>query len=157
MLAFLAFAVASATGGVLYQRNRSDAPLNVLGRSNARLVLHAPRVNWLRLEPSDGGAGETLLLGGQEWRVVSRREITAARGLRNIRYALLDRGTYDWDRPAGCAPQWSDVLEFVDGDQQAAVALSIDCPGATGGEARVVALSPTAVAELRKFFEEQSE
>ena len=91
--------------------------------------------------------------------MTDRREITRSRGLVNIRYALLDRGTYDWDAAdwdaAGdCTPQWAYALEFREADATTVLALAFNCPRITPDGKSSASIAPSSAAILR-FVEEQ--
>lgn len=162
LLAFLLFAVLSATGGIVYQWNRSARPLEFYGTEGAHRIRKAPTVHIVRLERfvEDSAAApaelteDVLTLEGQTWRMTDRREITRARGLVNIRYALLDRGTYDWDAANDGAPSWAYALEFVEPAGTTRLALSFENPRVTADGQRVVSIAPSA-GPIQAFIDEQ--
>ncbi|MGE0606071.1 MAG: hypothetical protein AB7O62_03020 [Pirellulales bacterium] len=165
LLGFLLFAVLSATGGIVYQRSRAALPLEFYGTVPAQRILIAPQVYIMRLEEAakeDEATGpqpppeNIWTIEGRTYLSAERREITKARGLVNIRYALLDRGTYDWNVASECQPEWAYALEFVEPAGTTRLMLSFECPRATTDGQRTVSIAPSA-ASLRAFVEEQFE
>jgi hypothetical protein len=159
---FLAAIVAGAVA-IVYHRGRAARPLELWGRDAALRIVQAPRVAALKLAPDDSApdaagiaAGESIEVDGRRYLVRQRREITGARGLVNIRRALVDDATFDWqDVGDDCLPDWSDALEFSDDSGRVIVLFSFDCPRVRSlpGEAQA-SIGPTAAA-LRAFMAEQ--
>jgi hypothetical protein len=159
IVAIFLTAVVAGVAAIAYHRGRAARPLELWGRDAAVLIVQSPRAAALRLSPDAGdrvGAGETLEVDGQRYFLRERRDITGARGLVNIRRALVDDSTFDWtEQPGECSPEWVFALEFHDDAEKVTMLFSFDCPRARllsrGTEASI---GPTSDA-LRSFMAEQ--
>ena len=63
------------------------------------LITEAPRVDALRLAPATAMDGETIAIGGERFRVVDRKDVTAAEGMNHLRNSLLVDAHFDWNGP----------------------------------------------------------
>lgn len=158
ILAICAFALAAALAGWTYHRGRAARPLAFWGADAGVLIGTAPGVTALLLRPAtsrESGASEVIEVGGARWAIVEERQAAGTNGITNVRRALLDDGSFDWNAPLdACRPEWTHALRFSNGAAQAVVLLSFDCPRATlaGGDI-AVSTQPSAPA-LRAYFED---
>ena len=153
-------ALAAAVFAMWHRYSQTRRALDFWGSETAELVTRAPRVELLRLAPgtAESGAdgGESLVVQGIALRVLDRRDVTAARGILNVRYALTIDRNYDWQpATADCRVQWDYALRFVDGPRHTTLVFSHNCRlAARADRAGEVAIDPIVDA-LWTFFEEQ--
>ncbi len=90
------------------------------------------------------------------WLVVASRDAAAAKGIGNLRRALVLDSTYDWSKPAEQPPRWQYALDMNDGHDWAAVLFDFDSRqvGLAGGRQTAV-LNEAAAGEFHSFFDEQ--
>jgi len=91
------------------------------------------------------------------WGVVDTKDAKGAKGIANLRRALILDTTYDWstsgERPE---PKWQYAVSLNDGQNWAAVLFDFDTRqiALTGGK-KTALLEPEANAEFKQFFGEQ--
>lgn len=138
--------VAVAVGGwtVWFQHQRSRAVLDFWGPASARLISAAPVV-----EITAGSPAQSVS--------PSASEISRAKGMQNIRHALIQSETFLWDtRTSGNLADWDYSLQFRDGSTSATVLFSLaKLQVALEGGDSIVQLHPVAGKELKLFCEEQ--
>lgn len=95
-------------------------------------------------------------LGGKFYQAVAVKDASQARGVSNIRRALVLDVTYQWDAPPAGDPTWEYALEFRDGPRSALVLFDFSTHqvGLAQGTANIL-LDPAANDDWRKFFVEQ--
>lgn len=161
-------AVTLAGAAVYYQYRLQHRPLEFWGTGTATLLLTAPKVEALMLEPLAAATGETtdkLTADDRTWRIAARREISAAPGFSHVRRSLILGGSYDWNAPLPTKPiDWHYALVFrgaVPDGKETVVLFTADCdllapcePLANDGSGHTVNVRPVA-AGLRAFLEEQ--
>lgn len=166
ILAVCGVALAASAAAWVYQRGRAARPLEFWGADAGLLVASAPRVEALLLgyagekgAAADGDLGTIesgpIEFDGARLVVLRRADVSTARGITNVRRALLDDGSFAWDASDSCRPEWTHALRFSSDDAETLLLLSFDCPRATtvaGG--RTASIAPSAAA-LREFLEEQ--
>jgi len=172
------FAVALASVGVStwYHYQGARRPIELWGSPNAVLIAQAPAIEALKLgppgspkkskkeDPSDENAPsaqprERLVIAGHAYEVLATKDATTARGITNIRRALVLDPTFDWTsaEPGGHA-HWQFALEFRDHDRSTTLLFDFDSRqvGATGSH-KTGLLDQTANDDIQKFFAEQFE
>ena len=111
--------------------------------------------------PAAKGPGDRpiqrLGIGGRFYSVEAAVDSSHARGVSNIRRAMVLDATYRWDADAGAEqPTWQYAMEFRDQARSVMVLFDFE-RGVVGStaNARLAALDPAAVHDWRAFFEEQ--
>jgi hypothetical protein len=100
---------------------------------------------------------QRLGIGGRFYVVATTRDASQARGMSNIRRAMVLDATYRWDDDGGAhPPTWQYALEFREGGRTA-MALFDFKSGRVGTltNPRTLLLDPAAISDWRGFFEEQ--
>jgi hypothetical protein len=156
----------AALASVLYHRQSGQQVLEMWGTETALLIARAPEVQVVRLRaadatdsapPDDGTPIQRLGIGGEFYLVAATRDATEARGLSNIRRAMVLDASYDWSSAAETAkPSWQYGMDFSDSAQQVMVLFDFESRrvGSTVNEKTTV-MQPEAAADWQKFFEEQ--
>lgn len=124
-------AILAAVGGLWYSANLQRRPIWFWGARQAALVVRAPRVELLKLVPaaeSPAAEGsEYLEIAGHRWRVAASRDVTGAKGLYNVRNALVNDYSFDWSTSIDVSQaQWRYALRFRDADRQTTAAFDPD-------------------------------
>jgi hypothetical protein len=133
-------AATAAVAAIWYLRGLSQRSMDFWGPVAGELILQAPHV-------------EALQLAGAE---PKRRDISQARGLTNVRRALMQDASFDWnDRTAAPSTGWDYALRFQDGDRSATLLFAIDPPRAALQEAEEQVSTLPIAGGLRAFLEEQ--
>ncbi len=93
---------------------------------------------------------------GTPWMIVHSKDAAAAKGITNLRRALVVDTTYDWGEPTTAEPHWTHGLAVEDGHDWATVLFDFDSRqiGLAGGR-RTALLNPEANSEFQGFFREQ--
>lgn len=100
------------------------------GRDNIRLMRLAKQVELWELAPADAPTissserVERLIVDGTPYQILSRRNISQARGLVHARHALTEDASYDWTQPGGSAgsdntDSWRLAVRFQEDEQTA--------------------------------------
>jgi hypothetical protein len=108
ILGMFALAAAAAVFGIWYLRTLSQRSLAYWGPEVADLITRAGKVE--AAEMPDGA-----------WRDVSQ-----ARGLINLRRALVSDASFDWDAPTTEPVRWQYALRFRDQDRQVLLLISLE-------------------------------
>jgi hypothetical protein len=153
-LAIIFITLAGAVGSVWYQHASTNATHEFLGVGGMALVTQSPQAELLILgQPGEAGvvvakplthSGSTLKIGGHELPIVRRHDLNKARGVLNLRHALRQDASYDFDAPVSLDPPWKFAIVFA--DDARAITLAFD-PDA-GGRGRVAAVETGRVAGL---------
>ncbi|HEV3025434.1 MAG TPA: hypothetical protein VGX76_23345, partial [Pirellulales bacterium] len=100
---------------------------------------------------------KTVEFESWSWPVLRTQDAVHARGMANVRRALVEDTTYDWNSPpAADPPNWRYALEFNDGRNWATVLFDPDSRRvALTNRRRIAVVEPSANGELREFFAEQ--
>ena len=156
----LLLAGVTSAAAIWYLRGLSQRSMSFWGPAAGELILQAPQVEALRLAPAESAealpAGERLTIGGQAFDVIQRRDISQARGLVNVRRALMQDASYEWSVPPPAPPvRWSYALRFTDQDRAATLLLVLDPPAAKPLDRDESVGTRPIVAGLRAFFAEQ--
>jgi hypothetical protein len=155
IVAMFGGALAAAVFGMWYRYQSTRRALEFWGPPAAVLIARAPTIEALIFEPplTDNGA---ITLDVLDEAAAKTTLVSGARGMLNIRQAMVEDSTFRWDPPVSQPPAWSFALMFSDGDRQAAL-LFDPAAGAVGNPATGarVLLDPTASQELSEFFHEQ--
>ncbi|MGD9720441.1 MAG: hypothetical protein AB7O59_06585 [Pirellulales bacterium] len=165
IVAILAVGLIAAGFSLWYHRQGGKHALEYWGTQGALLIARAPEIEVLKLraadappaEGEDPQAIERLGVGGKFYVVTAKTDASHARGVSNIRRAMVVDGAYQWDQaPPSEPPVWQYGLEFHENDQQILVLFDFD-GGRVGSTAstQTVPLVPEAVRDWRSFFEEQ--
>ncbi len=99
------------------------------GHDAAAVILNAPQVAALQLEPhvgpAQGGPSDamaTVSVGEVRYDVVRRNDLAGQEGLDHLRNSLLEDLNFAWNAPPPAAPsQWRFALEFRDAAQRLVV------------------------------------
>lgn len=139
------------------------------GTTSAVLIAEGKHVRALQLSDSpletvsdeasttESLAAPSIEFDGFTWKVLAAMDATAARGIGNVRRALVLDTTFDWrSPPSEGEPNWQYGLEFNDGKNWATVLFDFDTRqvALTGGR-KVALLDPAAADDWRVFFGEQ--
>ncbi|MEX0675566.1 MAG: hypothetical protein WD063_00725 [Pirellulales bacterium] len=175
----LVVALSAAGFSVWYHYRNQRRVQDFWGSATAQLIDKAPQVEVLKLGEPGLSLGDDVLEepAGEEkpadpdappraqfqefnqipWIVVQTKDAAAARGIANLRRALVLDTTFDWsNRAADGEPRWQYALSMNDGRNWATVLFDFDSRqvGLTGGRKTVI-LDPQANQDFRQFFAEQ--
>ncbi len=165
--AIVALGLAAAAFSVWFHYQGAHRSGDFWGTATAQLIVEAPEVRALRLDaaPQPQFDEEGMQLDPPDepavefrngfWTVLSDHDASKARGLVNVRRALVQDASFDWrGRPND--PNWLYGLEFNDGRLWATVLFDFDsCQVALSGARKTAMLDPAASDAWRKFFDEQ--
>ncbi|MBL8829945.1 MAG: hypothetical protein JNM18_23400 [Planctomycetaceae bacterium] len=123
MIVVFALAVIGALGGWFYSAGLQRRPIQFWGSDRAALILQAPIVESLTLTPAgtaaEEGKFESLQIGEQSWVVTNVKDISRFKGLKNVRSALINDYSFDWNAKVDVAvTQWTHGLRFRDESRQ---------------------------------------
>jgi len=169
VVSIFAVALAAALFSLWYHYQSGRRALAFWGSETAVLIAHAPEVDVLVLEPADAPGDreddasrpsdrpiQRLGIGGRFYQVAEVKNAAHARGVGNIRRAMVLDVTYDWDQPAADKPNWQYAMEFRDEGRAALVFFDFDSRQVAFSTSPATAvLDPAASDDWHKFFEEQ--
>ena len=96
--------------------------------------------------------------GDFAWQVLATKEGTGAKGLSNLRAALVSDTTFDWRAPVanGTEPNWNYAIVVNDGRDWATILFDFESGlvALTGGR-KLARLLPEASDDFAQFFQEQ--
>jgi hypothetical protein len=154
----------AALASLLYHRQSGRQVLDMWGTETALMVARSPKVRVLQLQAAggapasaDGSLIERLGIGGEFYVIEGSQNATEARGLSNIRRAMVLDASYDWTAAQEPAkPHWQYAMEFTDGIQRGIVLFDFES-GRVGSNvnSKTTVMQPEAASDWRKFFEEQ--
>ncbi|HKD37948.1 MAG TPA: hypothetical protein VKB78_14145 [Pirellulales bacterium] len=127
------------------------------GRDDVALITEAPRVDALRLAPAMATIdGETVVISGERYRIVERKDVTAVEGINHLRNSLLVDAHFNWDQPpaASARPAWAFAFEFIDGSKRLVVAFGHDNHVGRSDSDQILTITPVATG-WSEFFAEQ--
>lgn len=124
VLGLLLLGVGAAGFAVWYQRSMTDQALAFWGADVALALGNPEKLELVTLAPVDpAGSEERLSLGGREFAVVTRQDITTAPGVTHARQALLENASFDFASPPPATPAtWTHVLLIARGETKATIA-----------------------------------
>ncbi len=171
IIAIVAIGLLAASLSLVYHRQSGRRALALWGTETALLIARAPQVQVLELAPADAvepaavdaesGGGQPIQrlgIGGRFYNVAAAKDAVEARGMSNIRSAMVRDASFDWEATdkAEASPTWQYGMEFTESGHRALVLFDFNTGriGSTTSE-QTAALQPEAVADWRKFFEEQ--
>jgi hypothetical protein len=164
ILGILLVAVAASLFAVYYQYRSQDHALDLWGTTSARLIASSPQVEVLLLgeetdvesEPA-ADAPARVESGDQAWRVAASHDAVGAKGIANVRRALVMDTTYDWAVADSLPPPvWKYAMTFSDGKDWATVLFDFDTGQvALTGSRKTGRLNRMASDDLAQFFVEQ--
>ncbi len=109
-------------------------------------------------EPDDAQQIQRLGIGGRFYNISAAKDAIEAPGMSNIRSAMVRDASFDWvaSDKAEESPTWQYAMEFTESGHRALVLFDFATGqiGSTTSDQTAV-LQPEAVADWRKFFEEQ--
>jgi hypothetical protein len=175
IVAILAVGLTATLASLWYHRQSGRRALEFWGTDAAVLIAQAPHIEAMKLEPADAGPRESLPaaesdaappsdrpivrlgIGGRFYRVSATADASAARGISNIRRALVLDVTFAWDETASAGPPtWQYALEFRDKSRSVTVFFDFDSDQVGSNQsAKIARLDPAAGDDWRSFFEEQ--
>lgn len=154
----------AAVASVLYHRQSGRQVLDMWGTETALLVARAPEVRALKLQPAgaaatvdDGTPIERLGIGGEFYVITANKDAAEARGLSNIRRAMVLDASYDWTGAGEAAtPHWQYAMEFAENAPRVMVLFDFESRRVgTTASAKTTVMRPEAATDWQKFFEEQ--
>jgi hypothetical protein len=161
-LAIVVLTLAGAATSVWFQYASTNAAHELLGANGMALVTQSPRADLLvlgqpRMSQTEPVAhsGSTLTIGAHEFSIVRRHDLIKARGVLNLRHALRQDASYDFDAPLSLEPPWKFAITFTDDTR--VITLAFD-PSADRGRVavvqtgRAVGLAKTTARGLATFF-----
>jgi hypothetical protein len=182
ILIILLVAVGAAAISVWYHYANQKLVQEFWGSSAAMLITRAPEVTAMQLgepgrqmspdddepePPADSEENETegavltapkmaLEFNQIPWLVVASSDAAKAKGIGNLRRALVLDSTYEWSAPPAEEPKWQYALDMTDDRNFAAVLFDFKTRqvGLAGGR-RTLVMNEAAAAEFQKFFDEQ--
>jgi len=168
-------ALGAATFAAWYQYRGQKNALDFWGTTSAVLIAEAPQISIFELgeagpaEP-DQDESETMVeeeaesphptsleYADRAWKVLTVKPGHEAPGIKNIRRALVQDTTYDWQAtPSDVEPEWQYAIAFTDNRNWATVLFDFETGrvALTGGK-NSAPLDPAANKDLREFFAEQ--
>lgn len=144
ILLIFAIGLSAASAALWYLRQQGRRALDFWGGEHAQRIMQSPRVE-VALWPTTPDAG------AQAWFDVSQ-----ARGLINLRRALLSDASFDWSAGTNADPRWEYLLRFTDeSGKHTTLCISLsDARIAIVGPHRSVSMEPIANA-MAAFMREQ--
>jgi len=176
----LVIAISAAGLSVWYHYQNQRRPLEFWGPATAHLIDRADEAELLALGEPDRGLELTddtfdaaepeeepdaeprvkaLEFNQVPWIVVDSKDAAGAKGLSNLRRALVLDRTFEWSDRAvddDAEPHWQYAMSMNDGRNWATVLFDFDSRqvGLTGGR-KTIRLAPETNADFRQFFAEQ--
>lgn len=165
ILGILVVAVAAASFAVYYQYRAQHHAMDLWGVTSARLIAESPEVELLtlgeetdpELEPAESEERTRVESGNRAWMVAAAKDAKTAKGIANVRRALIMDTTYDWDVAEPVEePAWQYAMAFTDGKNWATVLFDFDTRRvALTGSRKSGQLNQMASDDLKLFFKEQ--
>jgi hypothetical protein len=168
IVVIFAVAIGAALVSLWHHRASGRRALEFWGTETAVLIARAPRIEAIWLAPADsdressedqGRPIRRLGIGGRFYIVKDTRDASQARGVSNIRRALVLDVSFQWDAPERRGPpDWQYAFEFRDGERAATVFFDFDSRQVGANTSTKTALlDPAAADDWHKFFLEQFE
>jgi hypothetical protein len=184
IVGILAVALVATLFSLWYHIQNGRRALAFWSADTAMLIARAPEIDAIELVRADEGtpkadapAGDSATepaapaanstniderpvqrfgFGGKFYQALAVKDASQARGVSNIRRALVLDVTYQWDAPPAGDPVWEYALEFRDGPRSALVLFDFSTHqvGLAQGTTNIQ-LDPAANDDWRKFFVEQ--
>jgi hypothetical protein len=155
----LAVALAAALSSLWYHYRTGHRSVEFWGSDTAVLIAKAPQAEALRLAAADSNGADngSRPLAALGLTVVEQSPLGQARGFSNIRRALVQDATFDWQaRRPMTAPAWRYALRLVDGSRTAIVLFDFESSQIALATAPAAAsLDRDAALGLQTFLEEQ--
>ncbi len=172
IVTMLGVGLCAAAFAAWYQYRGQHRAHDHWGTTSAVLISEAPRVTVLWLgesgpqeestfqdQPADAEPARPrrVEFGDRSWKVLSSKDGQAARGIKNIRQALVQDTTFDWNSPPlDEEPEWQYAIGFTDNRNWATVLFDFETGRvALTGAKKTALLDPSAKKELQEFFAEQ--
>jgi hypothetical protein len=177
IVTIVSVAVVAAVFSTWYHYRNQHRALDFWGTTTAVLIAEGPTVRVYQLGESAPAAEESVAgdeaspasesaegnappsaveFTGLEWKVVATKDAKAAKGINNVRRALVLDLTYDWQSPRPAEPQWQYALAVNDGRYWATLLFDFDTRQvALAGGKKTVLLDREANDDLHEFFKEQ--
>lgn len=119
MIVVFALALVAALGGWFYSAGLQRRPIQFWSADRAALILRAPVVESLTVSSAGSNAAESKLeslkIGEQVWVVTNVKDISRFKGLKNVRSALINDYSFDWNATVdGSQVRWTHGLRFRD-------------------------------------------
>lgn len=157
----LLLAVGAASLSLWHHNQQMRRAMAFWGTQQALLIAKAPDVMALKLESADDPAAieaeDVLHFGDMPWRAIEIESAVGSKGLSNVRLALVQDVTYEWNADtAGCGANWQYALTFRKDDKTATVLFDFDGQCAALAESdHKVRLDHFASDEIKAFVQEQ--
>jgi hypothetical protein len=169
IFAMLSLALLAALFSMWYHYQGGDRTRDFFGTPTALLFVAAPEIVALRLEATaqaepefegmepEPPEGPSVEFNNQFWKVTGDADVIQAKGIANIRQALVQDVCYDWRAAPPKEPaNWQYALEFNDGKLWATVLFDFDSRQlALAGGKRSAMLDAAVNADWKQFFAEQ--
>lgn len=128
--ALIALGVVGAGGGWFYHRHVQRRAVALWEGEAAGLIVAAPKVELLRLEPqgaAERSGDDTIDWRGRHWRIVSQTDAAQAPGMPHLRHRLVHDASFDWSiAPDDRVVDWQYALRFSSDDRQATVLFDLE-------------------------------
>jgi hypothetical protein len=130
IVAIFVLAIAGAGFAWAFRYYRSRNILALWGPEAAQLFRDQADEIWLdTLKPTDAEVvtQPTLAVDGRKLEIIKSQNIAGARGILNVRQALIERPSFAWGKPRGdCRPRWEYALVFVSSESGHKATLVVD-------------------------------
>jgi len=150
IVGIVGLAILAAAFSWSYRRRAMRRSMAFWGTEAASLIAHGPRVQALRLNPSDATAAsddqERIPFDSRRFAVIQRRDMSRARGLTHLRQSLLEDASFDFrSAKRAIQPKWEYAIRFGRGSRTATVLVSLaDKRLALVGHERTLSMAPIA-------------
>ena len=125
-LAVVVLTLAGAASSIWHHHASSNAAQEFLGTGGMTLVTQSPRAELLVLQSdataADPATGNSIDIGGRQMPIIRRHDLISARGMLNLRHALRQDASYEFDSPVSLDPPWAFAIRFVDGERTLSLA-----------------------------------
>lgn len=166
IVAMFALAILAVGFSTWYHYQNAHRSLDYWGTERASLIATAPEITVFEvtadpnvpIDPAAIGTDvPTIIDAGITYRVRASKSADKARGVSNIRRALVLDTTYDWQDPpaADYERHWGYAMRFRDGANDAIVLFDLPVGLVSTSGGKVARLNATAAADLGLFFREQ--
>jgi len=155
ILAAFGIALALSGGAWWYHYQASRRAAEYWGGDGARLLVKAPKLEFLELGETAAASEERATVAGRA--VAAKHDLSNKPGLVHLRFVFTQDVNFAWDarrREAAGAGDWAYALRLVDGRRQLVVLLRRDFNeiGKLDGPNVDVVASPRIASSLRQYL-----
>ncbi len=158
IVGIVGLAVAAAALSTWYHYRHSHRALDFWSPQAALTIAEAPEVLVMQLARVDQpqAADRAIEFQGGWWRIVAEHDAKGARGMANLRRALVLDTTFDWQTQNDGQPQWQFAATYGAGSEATTVLFDFNSRQVARPErTRTALLDPAANSDFRQFFDEQ--